>query len=232
MEKFEVVIKPEEILRTLSILGLSRNDPAIFSRSKYAIKACKDVAKIYGRDKLIKLEYTGEFFLPVLLLNRNDSFYFNCIKDGDCCFKRKVSVLPEEFEKICSFTGFDKKQTFKYYFEVFDDILTLKQKPDGKCVFLNNSNLCEIYPVRPWVCRKYPLLHVDKNYVEIELCPGCFDGKKVKVEDWIKENKIEEFNKKVEEYEDSFISYSSILEKYGLFNPDLREVVLRLYSIQ
>lgn len=232
MEKFEVVIKPEEILRTLSILGLFRNDPAIFSRNKYAIQACKLVTKVYGRDKLIKLQYTGEFFLPILILNKEEFFYFNCIKDGDCCIKRKVSVLPEEFEKICSFIGLDRKQTFKHYFEVSDDILTLKQKPDGKCIFLSNSNLCEIYPVRPGVCKKYPFLHVDKKYVEIELCPGCFEGEKIKIGKWIKENKIEEFRKKVEDYEDSFISYSSNLEKYGLFEPDLKQIVLRLYNIR
>ncbi|MGC8812071.1 MAG: YkgJ family cysteine cluster protein [Candidatus Aenigmatarchaeota archaeon] len=230
MENFEIVIRPEEILRTLAMLGLSRNDPTIFSRSKYAIQACKNVAKIYGKDKLIKLQYTGVFFLPILLLNRNEFFYFNCIKDGDCCLKRKVSVLPEEFEKICSFIGLDKKQAFNY-FEVFDNLLTLKQKPDGKCVFLKNSNLCRIYPVRPWVCRKYPLLNVDKKYVEIELCPGCFDGEKVKAEDWIKENRVEEFSKKVQDYEDSFISYSSNLQKYGLFEPDLKQIVLKLYNI-
>jgi len=82
------VIKPEEILRTLSILSLRLNDPAILSKSKYAIQACKGVAKIYGRDKLIKLQYTGAFFLPYLILKREESFYFNCVRDSDCCVMR------------------------------------------------------------------------------------------------------------------------------------------------
>ncbi len=232
MEKFEVVIKPEEILRTLSILSLSFKDPAIFSRSKYAIKACKSVAKIYGRNKLIKLQYTGALFLPVLILNREESFYFNCLRDSDCCLRREVSVLPEEFERISSFLDLDKKQTFKQYFKINNDILVIKHNQKEDCIFLNrNLNSCKIYPVRPGVCRKYPMLYTDKKSVEIELCPGCFGGKKIKVEDWIKENKIDDFSAKVRKYEDSFISYSSNLEKHGLFEPDLKQVVLKLYNI-
>jgi Fe-S-cluster containining protein len=232
MENFEIVIKPEEILRALSTLGFFLKDPALFSRSKYAIQACKGVAKVYGRDKLVKLKYTGTFFLPYLILKREESFYFNCFRDSDCCLMRKVSVLPEEFERISSFLNLDKKQTFKQYFEVNDDILTIKQNQKGECIFLNrNLNSCKIYPVRPGVCRKYPLVYADKKSVEIELCPGCFEGKEIKVEDWFKENKIEEFSAKVREYEDSFISYAHNLEKYGLFEPDFKQVVLKLYNI-
>jgi hypothetical protein len=80
MENFEIVIKPEEILRALSTLGFFLNDPAILSRSKYAIQACKGVAKVYGRDKLVKLKYTENFFLPYLILKREESFYFNCLE--------------------------------------------------------------------------------------------------------------------------------------------------------
>jgi len=230
MKGFEIVIKPEEILRTLFTFSLHSNDPAILSRSKYAIQACKGVTKVYGRDRLVKLRYTGSFFLPYLILKREESFYFNCLRDSSCCLMRKVSVLPEEFERISSFLNLDKKQTFKKYFEVEDNILTIKQNRRGACIFLN-SNSCQIYPVRPGVCRKYPLVHVNSKSVEIELCPGCFEGKRIKVEDWIKENKIEEFSVKLREYEDSFISYLYNLEKYGLFNPDLKQVVLKLYNI-
>ena len=206
MEDFEIVIKPEEILRTLFTFSLHSNDPAILSRSKYAIQACKGVTKVYGRDRLVKLRYTGSFFLPYLILKREESFYFNCLRDSSCCLMRKVSVLPEEFERISSFLNLDKKQTFKKYFEVEDNILTIKQNRRGACIFLD-SNSCQIYPVRPGVCRKYPLVHVNSKSVEIELCPGCFQGKRIKVEDWIKENKIEEFSVKLREYEDSSISY-------------------------
>jgi Fe-S-cluster containining protein len=35
-------------------------------------------------------------------------------------------------------------------------ILRLKTKEDGRCIFLNNRGVCDVYTLRPNVCRIYP----------------------------------------------------------------------------
>jgi hypothetical protein len=49
----------------------------------------------------------------------------------------------------------------------------IKRKKDGSCYFLNQHNKCEIYPVRPQVCRLEPFTIIDydyqKNNIELDL---------------------------------------------------------------
>ncbi|MCS7105963.1 MAG: hypothetical protein NZ942_01450, partial [Candidatus Aenigmarchaeota archaeon] len=73
--------------------------------------------------------------------------------------------------------------------------------------------------------------HIDKNHVEIEFCPGCLRGNKSKVERLVEELRVEEYNKKFKDYEKSFESYLKNLFNYGLFKPDLNQIVLKLYGI-
>jgi hypothetical protein len=67
------------------------------------------------------------------------------------------------------------------------------KKKDGGCFFLNENNKCDIYEVRPIVCRLEPFDIVDydfnknhKNTIELELnfpfascCPGTCDENEV-----------------------------------------------------
>jgi hypothetical protein len=72
-------------------------------------------------------------------------------------------------------------------------VVWIRQKNDGGCFFLNENNKCDIYEVRPTVCRLEPFNIVDydfnknrKNMIELELnfpfascCMGTCDVNEV-----------------------------------------------------
>ncbi len=48
----------------------------------------------------------------------------------------------------------------------------------GKCVFLDKTNLCSIYPVRPMQCRLFPNLSVEGKPSELyKFCPLALEAK-------------------------------------------------------
>jgi Fe-S-cluster containining protein len=46
---------------------------------------------------------------------------------------------------------------------------------EGRCIFLEDGD-CQIYPVRPWICRTYPFMLADTSVLQTA-CPGL--GKKI-----------------------------------------------------
>jgi Fe-S-cluster containining protein len=40
--------------------------------------------------------------------------------------------------------------------DIKNHILRLKTKKDGTCIFLNDKNMCDIYSIRPNICRIFP----------------------------------------------------------------------------
>jgi uncharacterized protein len=49
-----------------------------------------------------------------------------------------------------------KKQGMIRLFDRQKGYITLAQKPDDSCIFLDNTSRCRIYPVRPQTCRNFP----------------------------------------------------------------------------
>jgi len=85
---------------------------------------------------------------------------FKCKQCGECC-KIVVKVSNNEINRI-------KQQGHKDFLE--KDPIKGKgyalKRINGNCVFLKD-NKCEIYEIRPEICRLYPFL--DKN-VKISSC--------------------------------------------------------------
>lgn len=57
-------------------------------------------------------------------------------------------------------------------------ILRLKTKQDGRCIFLNDKNLCDIYNIRPNICRIFPfwamkLINGKIKVIPHDVEPGC-----------------------------------------------------------
>jgi len=57
-------------------------------------------------------------------------------------------------------------------------LLRLKKKEEGRCIFLDKNNKCEIYNVRPELCRIYPFwgMRLINNKIKIiqhDPYPGC-----------------------------------------------------------
>ena len=98
----------------------------------------------------------------------------HCIKCGFCCHRRTCMPTPDEVETIADFLKMDVKELVKEYFavDVSCDVYFLRPLGvnildlggefipsrrtynEGKCVFLDEDNLCSIYPVRPETARQ------------------------------------------------------------------------------
>ncbi|MBT4334504.1 YkgJ family cysteine cluster protein [archaeon] len=81
--------------------------------------------------KKIKKDYS--FFLDYSPLSKKT---INLLKEGD-----------PALEGYLRYSLLDKKGR----------LLRLKTKKDGKCIFLNDDKKCEIYDIRPNICKIYPL---------------------------------------------------------------------------
>lgn len=94
----------------------------------------------------------GDFDFPVGIL-------WKCQRCTKCCGdtaerKRRVLVLPSEAKEIRKALGlpldrFCRRTRFKPF------TLEMKKDARGKCIFLK-ENECQIYSIRPLVCRFYP----------------------------------------------------------------------------
>ena len=52
----------------------------------------------------------------------------------------------------------------------------LDQKEGGRCVFLDDRNQCSIYPIRPLVCRRFPL-SLGEDLARARWAGGCVPKK-------------------------------------------------------
>lgn len=101
---------------------------------------------------------------------------FKCVNCGSCC-----RVQPPEVDLL------EQKQIesngLRGFLEAPDEagLRWIRRKKDGSCFFLEN-NKCQIYDVRPAICRLEPFTITDYNYpqkrIELDLnfpssC-GCF----------------------------------------------------------
>lgn len=87
-----------------------------------------------------------------------------CQKCGKCCRSNMGPfILPSDIENICEFIKFSSadfllKMCREHSINIEGKkviIFTLKMQ-NGKCIFLNNNNLCNIYEHRPYQCMKAP----------------------------------------------------------------------------
>ena len=93
---------------------------------------------------------------------------FECDRCGKCCtseFNDHVFLLDEDAQRIIEFSGRECLRPAPYY-DFCDNLgrfyvsgYALKNKPGGNCIFYTGGR-CEIYNIRPLVCRIYPyMLH-------------------------------------------------------------------------
>lgn len=100
----------------------------------------------------------------------NSSFSsFVCQRCGACCRWPGSVLLNEEDIAAASAT---LAMTPEKFIEAHAELaqnraqLTLKEKPDGSCEFLDVANRCRIYAARPKQCREFP------HEWRVTGCPG------------------------------------------------------------
>ncbi|MDD2599045.1 MAG: YkgJ family cysteine cluster protein [Kiritimatiellae bacterium] len=93
-----------------------------------------------------------------------DNFVCRCC--GFCCsFSGYVLLAEGEDEKIAAFLNLDIYQFIEQYTEVVisRQQLTLTEQANGRCIFLQDDNLCRIQAVKPIQCTSFPYEWRDKN---------------------------------------------------------------------
>ena len=124
-----------------------------------------------------------------------ESVSFSCTMCGLCCGdtnekKRHILMLSEEVNLISerigknsfNFSNINKNQP-PYLYE-------MKKDEKGACIFLS-GNKCDIYSVRPLICRFYPFELIDLSDGKYEFlftneCPGIAKGEKMRRGHFIK----------------------------------------------
>lgn len=97
----------------------------------------------------------------------NSGLDFTCTKCGKCCCgfseNKGVILFPEDINRIVtklnvSLESFRAKYCYSRKVITTKKTLTLffLGHISGRCIFLNNSNLCNIYEFKPIQCRKGP----------------------------------------------------------------------------
>ena len=103
---------------------------------------------------------------------------FICKKCGCCCSRPGyVYVVSSEISAIAMHLGMSMSDFSAKYLTTavnLEDraVLSLANKPDGGCVFLDGP-LCMVYPVRPRQCADFPL--VWRNEGQDKECPALRD---------------------------------------------------------
>lgn len=94
-----------------------------------------------------------------------------CNKCGLCCQgSMGPFVFPSDLQSISTSLGIEKNLFLSKYCELnnipndLGIIIYSLKMCDGKCIFLNKSNLCEIYEYRPYQCKNAPFKFLAKYH--------------------------------------------------------------------
>jgi uncharacterized protein len=110
---------------------------------------------------------------------------FTCSQCGDCCTGAPghVWVNNEEIAAIAAVVGIDVEQFEDQYVRRVGARKSLKEFPNGDCVFFNNETRgCSVYSARPRQCRTWPFWDSNLKTPEdwkhtCSACPGSGQGK-------------------------------------------------------
>jgi Fe-S-cluster containining protein len=83
---------------------------------------------------------------------------FNCRQCGDCCAGRGgIHIKPQEVEEMAALLGLSREEFCRVYVEP-SQMGPRLATANGVCVFLLKGNLCQVHPVKPFICRQWPFL--------------------------------------------------------------------------
>lgn len=111
---------------------------------------------------------------------------FKCKKCGKCCANvKELIIINKDLKRIKNFLNRDD-----FYYKIKGrNYIKLKGKKG--CIFLK-ENKCSIYPVRPLVCRSFPLQQDLKRRIWVlnrDPCPGWNIKEYLEEQDYPKKTK-------------------------------------------
>ena len=99
-----------------------------------------------------------------------------------------VWLAPGEAEKIAEFLCLTTENFLKKYTFDVNGRISLNEKKNYDCIFLDRKKGCQIYEVRPQQCSSYPfwpevLGSVEAWLLEGHFCPGINRGRVISFEE-------------------------------------------------
>jgi Fe-S-cluster containining protein len=119
-----------------------------------------------------------------------DGLRFQCTRCGRCCGGPAgfVWVNAAEIEAIAEFRNEPVNQMQAIYSREVGRRRSLREQPNGDCIFYDKAVGCTIYPVRPRQCRTWPFWESNTVTPEAwektcEICPGSGKGDLIAAEE-------------------------------------------------
>lgn len=85
--------------------------------------------------------------------------YYQCVRCGNCCrWPGDVNITEAEVPVIAHFLGLEENEFIEKYTRLNSKRsgLSIIDKPNGECVFLEGLNTCQIQSVKPEQCSGFP----------------------------------------------------------------------------
>jgi len=127
----------------------------------------------------------------------DDGLRFSCTRCGNCCTGEPgyVWVDDAEIDAIAQQRNEPRPEVLALYTRKSSRGPTLREKPNGDCVFYDRKIGCTIYQVRPRQCRTWPFwesnLRSPQSWERIgKNCPGAGLGDLISVEEITRRMKV------------------------------------------
>jgi len=185
-------------------------------------------------------------------LSLGSKFRFACHKGlscfGKCCADVNIFITPYDVLRMKKALGMSSREFLDKHTIplILEDqqlpVVALKMREDEekKCPFVSSEG-CTIYEDRPWSCRMYPLGLASSRTEsdgeefcfivgEDSLCQGFKEDKGWTVEEWLKDQGVDTYNKKAASYM-QFTLHRHFQEKKELGPEKVRMLYKTSYDI-
>jgi Fe-S-cluster containining protein len=119
-----------------------------------------------------------------------DGLHFTCTRCGLCCTGAPGFVWVDDAELAALAQHLDEpvEQVTALYSRPVRGRRSLRERPNGDCVFWDHSIGCTVYPARPGQCRTWPFWRSNVETPEAwerttAVCPGSGQGELIPVEE-------------------------------------------------
>jgi Fe-S-cluster containining protein len=120
----------------------------------------------------------------------SEGLAFQCTRCGNCCTGPPgyVWVNDDEVRVLADFKGETVAEFMARFTRVVEEVRSLREKPNGDCVFFEREKGCTVYPHRPRQCRTWPFwesnLQTPADWKETRrVCPGAGQGELISAEE-------------------------------------------------
>ena len=119
-----------------------------------------------------------------------DGLRFTCTQCGKCCTGAPgfVWVTDEEIDALAAARGMKRSEFVAVHTYKTRGKVSLRERPNGDCIFYDADKGCTVYAARPTQCRTWPFwdsnLTTPERWAETEgICPGSGEGDVIPVEE-------------------------------------------------